>query len=107
MLAQYSTKHLAEMRRDGAGFATTLDLDGDGVPETYRTGFWQKGEEDGDFLVVFEDGWQRDLIDTRDEATFLSWRSGFLTVSGCNCAIIGDVRYAGKRLRIDWASARY
>ena len=103
---QYSALQLKTMQADHAGFVTDRDVDGDGQSETYRTGYWHKGDRDGTFLVVFDRGRQRDLVDTTDprgDGVFMSWHDGTLVVADCNCAADGRVDYALGKLRVTWS----
>ena len=103
MLAQYTAGQLREMRRNRAGFVVSLDLDGDGRRETYRTGHWRRDYRyEGTFLVVFEANKQKDLIVTGDGGTFMSWLDGGLILSDCNCPRAGHVSYRNGKLKVDW-----
>lgn len=113
---QYSPAQLAQMKADRAGFVARRDLDGDGIAETYRTGFWQIGDtatgeaREGSFLAVFDPGHAPQVIDSTsaddDAGVFFSQQGGTLVVAWCNCPQAGTVGYRYKRLTVSWSPPR-
>lgn len=108
VLSQFTAKERAQMPVDGNAFHADADLDHDGAPETYRTGYFQKRDGTiGLFLVAFERGRQMDIWTDADAAWDILWistRDG-LTLFHCNCPESGKVSLKRKRLRIRWESS--
>lgn len=108
VLSQFTAKERAQMPIDGNAFHADADLDHDGAPETYRTGYFQRPDgTTGLFLVAFERGTQIGLWTDADAAWDILWistRDG-LTLFHCNCPDTGTVSLKHKRLRVKWESS--
>lgn len=102
-------------RRTTPVFVASLDRDGNGRPETYRTGFWrERSGRHGTFLAVYDPVHGDQAVITASAAAdevirydwdigvFLSWHNGDLHVANCNCPRRGDVHYRDGRLTVTW-----
>jgi len=118
MRRQYSRRQLEEMRNADAGFVVSLDKDGNGRPETYRTGFWrERSGRKGTFLAVFDPVRGDQAVITGSAAVdesfqfdwesgvFMSWWDGRFQVANCNCPRHGEIEYRDGRLTVTWTGA--
>lgn len=105
IVSQYTAKERARMLIDRNAFHAWADLDHNGVPESYRTGYFRQREgQVGLFLVAFERGKQLALwteTGPSRDVLWISTRNGF-SLWHCNCPETGSVSLAHGRLSVRW-----
>jgi hypothetical protein len=105
ILRQLPRRRLIEMLESDSGVRAIADLDRDGEPETYRTGWYRlPGQEPGQMLAVFEEGALRDIWTAEaSEPLTISWHNGTPTVYACNCPQLARIVYQDDKLHMRWA----
>ena len=104
ILDQLPRRQLVEMVQGDGGFRFVADLDRDGEPEHYRTGWFRlPGQQLGQFLAVFEDFAFRDVwVAEADEPISISWRHAAPVLYACNCPRRAAIVYRGDKLHMTW-----